>query len=273
MFTGLTPDDLSFLVQLARRAGQMALQMQATSPASDKADGSVVTEADVQVETLLRHELGRRFAGVPVLGEEQGFGTGSQAQTLMAFVVDPIDGTLSYAHGDALWAVSIGLLRAGKPVAGVVVAPALGRAWWAAEGLGAWREGKRLDRAPTRLTRHSLIGLTTSAIRRFGAPPRELGHLRCLGAIALQFALCADNSLDAVVTRGWSVWDVAAGAAILAEAGGKLLAVDRTPSQALEVEDLTSREPGGDLIAGGPNLADLVPEPLPCWTAQACGEG
>lgn len=254
----LTPDDLSFLVQAAQRAAMMALQMQSTAASRDKGDGTVVTEADLQVERLLRHDLGGRFPGLPILGEEEGR-TGGQAD--LVFALDPIDGTLSYARGDAHWAVSMGLLRDGRPVAGVVVAPALGTTWWAALGLGAYRAGRRLTRAGTHLHHHSLIGFTTSALTKYGPPPAELGHVRCFGGIALQLALCADNRLDAAVTRYWSVWDLAGATAVLLEAGGMLLTADGD-----EVTDLFACPKDADFITGGPNLKDLAPVPLPRWS-------
>lgn len=250
-------DDLEFLLQLSQRAGLLALEMQASVAPCEKPDGTIVTEADLQVEKLLRHGLRRRFPEMPVLGEEEGC-VGETSQLL--FALDPIDGTVSYARGDPLWSVSVGVLREGRPIAGCVVAPALGMAWWGGEGQGAYRAGQHLQRGPTRLGRNSLLAMTTTALRRYGTPPRSLGHVRSLGSIALQLVACAEEHVDVALTTNWSVWDLAAGLAILAEAGGRTVTVD-----GVEIVDLLACPPEVDLISGGSDVAEFVPDPLPRW--------
>ncbi len=250
--------ELGELVRIVERAGQRATELQATVRRQlDKADGTVVTDADVQVEEQLREELEAAFGVVPVVGEEEGGVLGREA----VVVIDPIDGTLSYWRGSPLWTVSVGVVFGGRPVAGVVCAPALGMTWAGAAGVGATCNGHRIAAAAFEPSRHGLVAVTTEAVRRYGAPPRKLGHLRCLGGIALQIVMCADGKVDAAVCCLWHVWDVAGALGVLLAAGGQVVRA-RDGSDASNLLDLGE---GEDIVAGGPDIAALVPRPIPQW--------
>jgi myo-inositol-1(or 4)-monophosphatase len=259
-FVTITGTDLNFLVRMCEEAGQVALRMQPGVVTDVKNDGSLVTAADVQVERFVANELGRRFPMVPIVGEETG---GIDKAGDVAFFVDPIDGTASYARGGTDWCVSVGLVSKGISVAGVVVAPAWGVTWYGAQGMGAYRLNERIRRPPTVLNRHSLVAMATAAVRHYGPPPEHYGHLRCLGGIALHVVLCADGRIDAAVNSNWSVWDIAGAAAVLLEAGGKLVT-----AEGQDARNLLTCSGEADLIAGGPNIAHLVPVPLPHWNAE-----
>jgi myo-inositol-1(or 4)-monophosphatase len=126
------------LLEAARAAARSAVDLLAGArPEHIRHKGSptdLVTEWDVRSEELIRRVLAEHTPGVPVLGEEAGQGAGSGDAR---WLVDPIDGTVNFAHGLPIWAVSIALEEAGQVVLGIVAAPRLG--WWfeAVRGGGA----------------------------------------------------------------------------------------------------------------------------------------
>ena len=129
------------LLESARVAARAASQLLAGARASDiRAKGNprdLVTEWDLRSEEIIRTTLAERTPGIPLLAEEGGQ-TGAVTGRSLRWVVDPIDGTVNFAHGFPIWSVSIALEDEDrKPIVGVVTAPALG--WWfeAAKGGGA----------------------------------------------------------------------------------------------------------------------------------------
>jgi histidinol-phosphatase len=190
-----------------------------------KADATPVTQADHDAETVVRDALARARPGDAVLGEEHG----SSGDARRRWIVDPIDGTKSYARGVPVWATLIALERDGTLAVGVVSAPALGARWWAARGEGAFRDGRpvrvsgvsRLEDA--HLAYDSVpdveaVGLGDS----FLALARRCRRTRGFGDF-WGHVMVADGSFDiAVETGGLGVWDLAAPLVIVEEAGGRL---------------------------------------------------
>ncbi len=196
-------------------------------PQERKADGSVVTEADRATEAAIRAVLTAARPDDAVLGEEGG-ATGAGDRR---WIIDPIDGTASFVAGDDRWLVLVALEEAGDIVAGVAAVPAQGRVWWARRGGGAF-EGPLDGTAGKRI--HVTGGPTALAGSRLGvipvAPnlkPADLIVSAPLRAVAKAVEwdvhaalMVANGSLDlALQTRG-QVWDFAATALIVTEAGG-----------------------------------------------------
>lgn len=188
----------------------------------------LVTEWDVRSEELIRRVLAERTPGVPILGEEAG-GQGGRT-TATRWVVDPIDGTVNFAHGLPYWAISIAAEDGGRVVAGVVHAPALG--WRNTASLG---HGARDERG--QLLRVSAIASLQQALLVSGFPydrathpvnnfaewehfQRRAGACRRLGAASLDLCSVARGWLDGYWERRLSPWDIAAGGVIVSEAGG-----------------------------------------------------
>jgi len=187
----------------------------------------LVTEWDLRSEEVIRRVLAERAPGVPVLGEEGGQGAGAGAQR---WLVDPIDGTVNFAHGLPIWAVSIALEDAGQIIAGVVAAPQLG--WWfeAAAGRGA-HDGLGAVLRPSAIAALDQAMLTTGFPYDRATRPdnnfaewehfqRRAGACRRLGAASIDLCLVACGKLDGYWERHLKPWDAAAGALIVAEAGG-----------------------------------------------------
>lgn len=190
----------------------------------------LVTEVDRESERAILDVL--RAGGIPIVAEEGG---GQRAATV--FYVDPLDGTTNYAHGHPFCAISIGLVDEGAPVLGVVHAPMLGAVWSGGPGLASTRGDvfraiehplavsavDDLDRAlgatgfpyDRRTTEDDNLGA-------FGAlTKRTHGVLRC-GSAALDLSLVADGTYDLYWERKLNPWDLAAGAALVLAAGGRV---------------------------------------------------
>lgn len=197
---------------------------------TEKARRDLVTEFDLRSEALI---VARLSAATPTLGlvaEERG-----GERKPLSWFCDPLDGTTNFVHGHPFWAVSIGLLHDGKPLAGAVVAPALGLTWQGYRGGPAQRAGDDCRVSETTELEQSLVA-TGFPPDRNTAPQNNLdtfvrvkkvvrGVRRC-GSAAIDMCLVADGTYDAYWERRLNAWDLAAGAAVLLSAGGKLTALD-----------------------------------------------
>jgi myo-inositol-1(or 4)-monophosphatase len=203
-----------------------------------------VTEWDERAERLIAAGLEARAPGVALLGEEQG-ARGDTGGAAGRWLVDPIDGTVNFAHGFPIFGVSIAHEVAGQVQAGVVLAPALGWEFAAARGAGASFGG-----APIRvsqvaeLQRAMLVtgfpyDRATSAhnnFREWEHFQRVAGACRRLGAASLDLCFVACGWLDGYWEFRLKPWDLAAGSLIVEEAGGRVTAPDGGPFVVDEAE-------------------------------------
>jgi myo-inositol-1(or 4)-monophosphatase len=225
----VTPKELAEIaLRVAREAGALALSgFRREMNVEDKAQADLVTEFDLSSERLIRDRLAELCPDIAVVGEEEG-GRGEGARV---FYCDPIDGTINFAHGHPVWAVSIGVMEGETPLAGAVVAPALGLEWVAWRGGPARRNGETCRVSTTSAIDHALIatGFPRDRSREpdnnfasFQAVKKAcLGVRRC-GAAAIDLCWVADGSYDAYWERKLNPWDLSAGAAIVLAAGGRL---------------------------------------------------
>ncbi len=193
-----------------------------------KPDLTLVSDADRSVEEALRRTLGRARPRDAVLGEEGG----STGWGPRRWVIDPIDGTHNFVRGVPVWATLVALMVGDTVVAGVVSAPALGRRWWASEGGGAWT-GKSLHAASA--CRVSDIGRLDDAsfsysslddwIRLGGLDPFLTLTQRCWRTRAYgdfwSHMLVAEGAVDVAADPVLQLYDMAALAVIVQEAGGR----------------------------------------------------
>ncbi|UJP08942.1 inositol monophosphatase [Microbacterium sp. KUDC0406] len=230
--------------ELAARRRREGVHLAATK--STLAD--IVTDADREVEALIRDRLATERPDDGFLGEESGAAGGTSGFT---WVVDPIDGTVNYSYGIPAYSVSIAVVE-GTPepeswngVAGAVCAPALGELFTAVRGEGAWHDGARLA-VTTEIPAGALLATgfgydpathdgDLATVRRVMTMARDL---RRMGSAAIDLSYVAAGRLDGFFERGLNAWDFAAGAILVSEAGG---AVSRI--------ELDSRRPL--LFAGG----------------------
>ena len=191
-----------------------------------KGAGDYVTAFDRQSESAILEVLAREAPGMAVLAEERG---GMRAGTMWA--VDPLDGTTNFMRGFPVVAVSVGLLHEGVPIAGVVIAPFLGLEFTASQGNGATLNGERLPPLHTVDPAKAVVA-TGFPFRNKARMPRyrpvmegALQHfedLRRAGAAALDLAWTAAGTFDGYFELNLNPWDVAAGAALVREVGGRV---------------------------------------------------
>ncbi len=181
----------------------------------EKSPGNPVSEVDIEVDRFLRAELFRLDPEAGWLSEE----TLDDAERLLRsriWVVDPIDGTRDFVRGRRGWAVSIALVEAGRPIIGVLDAPARDEHWSAELGGGA-----HLNAVPIAAgSRSSLAGARVPAdlLPKVDA---DLMIVEKPNSIALRVAMVASDQADLVATLRWGhEWDIAAAALIASEAGG-----------------------------------------------------
>jgi 3'(2'), 5'-bisphosphate nucleotidase len=230
------------LIDLASRAGARIMAHYGCG-ATDKADGSPVTLADAEAEDIIVEGLGRLLPGLPVLAEERAARGQFPASTEVFAAVDPMDGTREFLAGNGEFTVNIALVEAGRPVTGVLYAPARHRLWvgtsQGAEAMalapGEAAAGS-LDRGPIRTRLRPLdgaLGLVSRSHPDLRAETylAEHGVTRRLAVgSSLKYALIAEGSADITVRFApITEWDIAAGHAILAAAGGFMAMPDGTP--------------------------------------------
>jgi histidinol-phosphatase len=212
--------DLDFALELAELADSLSLPRfrAADLRIETKPDLSPVTDADRAVERALRERIAAERPDESVFGEEEGDDGGA-----VRWIVDPIDGTRNFTRGLPVWATLIALERDGVVVCGVVSAPALGHRWWAARDAGAWRDGERIHVSGIASLGDAAVSCTHAGDLATFEP--QVWHARGLGDF-WQHVLVAEGALDAAVDARLALWDYAAVAIVVEEAGGRAGAPD-----------------------------------------------
>ena len=198
----------------------------------------LVTAADLEVEREFRLLIGERFPTHVVLGEEQGTSIADQRPASHRWIIDPVDGTTNFAHGIALFCVSIGLEIDGRVDVGVVFDPIAEELFSAERGQGA-----RLNGAPIRVSEtdqlidalmctgfpYSVHADRQTMVKVFGAFLGQAQGIRRLGSAALDLCYVAAGRLDGFWEDGLHPWDMAAGALLVEEASGRVSGYDDVP--------------------------------------------
>lgn len=227
-------DDLSFVRDLARSAAALVAEQAGTAERLTKTHATTTAEAvtacDRAAQRHIVAALRSRFPADGIIGEESDDGDGithERGASRRTWVIDPIDGTNNFVAGLGCWAVCIGLLEDGYPVIGVVHDVARGVTYAAARGQGAWANDRPVRCAPGGLSDRSLIMLTCNLVRRDGTLPawfvrwtRQVWKLRMLGSAALEAVQVGAGSAHGAITIHGKLWDLAAAAAVVLEAGG-----------------------------------------------------
>lgn len=225
------------MIDAAKIAGDKALAMQrdiAQLPINHKGNEvrDIFTAADKEAQRLAVERLGQNHSHIPIIGEE---GNNDNINTLLhekCFItIDPIDGTTNYSHGSKNWGTMIGLIKYGKPVAGVIYLPALGQLYAAEKGNGLIRfhepAQKKMASAATSLAQ-CIIGLESgwwlsdiiakqqfALIKKASGPHMLLSAAVGLGELLEGITGCYVNLHEP--DKGASIWDFVPGAALMAE--------------------------------------------------------
>lgn len=226
---GKFKEDLGLALELAGMADQLTMsRFEATDlSVKSKPDMTPVSDADLACEKLLRDELAKARPQDQVLGEEFG---GEYVYEGRQWVIDPIDGTKNFVRGVPVWATLIALLEHGDPIVAVVSAPALRRRWYACKGHGAYRifggEPRRLKVSgvsqidDASISMSSLSGWEERNLREeFLQMTDHAWRLRGYGDF-WNYCLLAEGAIDIAAEPEVSLWDLAAPALLVTEAGG-----------------------------------------------------
>ncbi len=215
----------------ARRAGDLALPYfragaQTAAKLWYKGHSSPVTEADIALDTFLKDHLSGLFPQAGWLSEETADDPSRLGRSYV-WIVDPIDGTRAFASGHPDWAISIALVRDGRPVLGVLHAPIHDRLFEARLGEGAFCNGERLQVSEAEDASRPRIAGPKPLVDRLERGWEPIERLPKVPSLALRLARVAEGSIDiALVSANAQDWDIAAADLILQEAGGRLTGLD-----------------------------------------------
>lgn len=180
----------------------------------EKSPGNPVCAADLAVDGFLKRELGALLPAAGWLSEETADNT-NRLDDHLCWLVDPIDGTRDYLRGRTGWAVSVALISGGRPLFGVLSAPARREDWVGIAGRGAWRNGERI-----RASRRSRLAGARVPADHLPKVDQDLRMVAKPNSIALRIAMVASGEADLVATTRWGYeWDIAAATLIAREAG------------------------------------------------------
>lgn len=230
-------DTLKPIEKIAREAGHILMDYYGKIRQIDyKGIGDIVTEADKASETLITERLESLFPTHAILGEEFGH---SGVQSDYCWITDPLDGTANYAASLPIFAVAIALLHKGTPILGVVFDPNTDRMFSATKSNGSTLNGILL-RANDRekLDAIGLFGFSAGMIESLHPFLRKSTKGRSLGSAALHICSIATGYFDGSLDLFTKIWDVAAPAIILQEAGGVITHPSGVPLFPLSLDAL-----------------------------------
>ncbi|RUL85845.1 inositol monophosphatase family protein [Tautonia sociabilis] len=231
------PDDYSryrkAAEEIAREAGEILREHYGRVSAREKGPSDLVTEADLASQRRIAERLASAFPDHTLLAEEEG--VRPDPDRAFRWIVDPLDGTVNFAHGFPIWTVSIGLEHLGTLVAGAIYAPLTDTMWSAHLGGGTTVDGRPARVSAASRLADCLIGAAFPT--RFGDDaPRQLAlferfstgthSVRRSGSTAWNLAMIASGGCDACFGTHVHPWDVAAGVLLVREAGGLVTALD-----------------------------------------------
>jgi fructose-1,6-bisphosphatase/inositol monophosphatase family enzyme len=240
------------LLPIVTEAADLARSFFRNVTAERKADSTIVTAADRAVEEFLTPRIAALAPDARILGEE--FGATGCADAACTITLDPIDGTAAFVAGLPTWCITVGLVRDGVAVGGVTHLPMTGETYLASGEVAEWN-GRALLRHIRPASDGDLFILTHSDYHRGGAV-RFTGKIRSLGSTAYHMALVARGAAIAAVLGRPRIWDIAAGAAMLAAIGGELRYRSGAP---VELAALLKGERAPDaVIAAAPGMMDEI---------------
>lgn len=249
---------LDLALRLAREAGKLARPRTGQLPLARKADDSMVTQTDHDLQEHILSGIAREYPDHAVLAEEttttlRGFSKPGQAR--YCWVIDPIDGTRNFITGFPCFATSIAVLDAGTPIAAAICEHNQDALFGAARGCGATLNGRRISVRQPPPREDWLIGgpstkepLTTRVLEKIIHTPDFI--YRNVGSSAMHLAWTASGAIAASFAKRCKIWDIAAGALLVSEAGGRISDVRGGAITPFDVR--RNREEDIPFVAGAP---------------------
>lgn len=228
----MNPNQIEDLVpsmeSIAREAGSLLMDyFRQRVKIEYKGDADLVTVADRKSEALILERVRKQFPSHDVMGEE---GARIESGSDYKWYVDPLDGTTNFAHGFPVFCVSLGVQYRGRGAAGVIYDPTRDEMFAAAEGKGAFLNGKPIRVSATARLNDCLVGTGFPSHKRHKNPNIHFYHqitlkthgVRRAGSAALDLCNVACGRFDGFWEFNLNPWDTAAGVLIVEEAGGRL---------------------------------------------------
>ncbi len=227
------PQFLSTAIEAVVRAGDLQMAKFGTGVRVEKKGAiDLVTEVDVEVETMFRALVAQRFPDHDVLAEEMDVASSGARHR---WVFDPLDGTTNFAHGVPIFCASLALEIDGEAVVAAVYDPNRKELFTAEAGVGAWMNGVRLKASTNATVLESMLvtGFPYNIHQKadeflevFGRVLKQARAIRRLGSAAIDICWVAAGRMDGFWEASLKPWDTRAAALILEEAGGKVTAMD-----------------------------------------------
>lgn len=226
---------LEFTVHIAREAGRYLKDNMGTDlDVSFKGRINPVTRVDRASQDMIMSAISKEFPDHSVIAEE---GLTKETGSEYTWYVDPLDGTVNYIHGIPIFCVSIGLYKKGAPYLGVCYSPVSDELYSSEHGKGAFLNGRQIRVSPAARLIDALVvtgfpyreDSLEESVSRFTRVLARAQGIRRMGSAALDLCAVARGSFDAFWEAGLSPWDIAAGMAIVHEAGGIVTGFDGSP--------------------------------------------
>ncbi|RMD87088.1 MAG: inositol monophosphatase [Candidatus Dadabacteria bacterium] len=234
-----------------------------TSCKSSRAD--LVTTCDLESEKMIVEAISKRYPNHAILTEETACDLEELDFNAPLWIIDPLDGTVNYAHGIPYYAISVGFMVEGSVIVGVVHIPTTGVTYTAIKGRGAFKKGERIYVSDTETLAKAVIATgfpykrdeetIEEVSNSVKSMLREVGGIRRFGAAALDLCWVAEGVIDGFYEAYLNPWDIAAGGLIVREAGGKVCTLKPSPKPLPEDLKCTG------YLAATPAIAD----PLASW--------
>ena len=218
-----------FLYKIINEAGQIALDQARrldSIEVTHKSRRDIVTQADIAVEDYLVAQIKKRYPSHAILGEESGSHSGSEYR----WIIDPIDGTLSYFRNHRYYSISIAVEKEGQTVLGAVFAPALDELFIAEKGRGAFLNGKPVSVSTETELADCILATGFACLRDnvydntpyFAEIIPKITDIRRCGSAALDMCYTACGRFDGFWELNLNIYDLAAGKLIAEEAGARV---------------------------------------------------
>ncbi len=235
--------------EAAKAGGEVLLDWAGRFSVREKGRSDLVTEADVASQEVIRDKILAAFPGHGFLGEEnEQIASGEED---FRWIVDPLDGTMNYVHGVPNYSVSIALEQRGTVLVGTVYDPVSRECFSAVRGRGAWLNGRPISVSSATHLSEALVAVSFAAHVRRGDPEiaefvevmLEAQATRRMGSSALNLCYLGAGRFDAYWSKSTKIWDIAAGALVVSEAGGVITAFDGGPLELARAQFIAAATP------------------------------
>jgi len=228
-------DFLEICETAVRRAGKVLLDRIGRVKVRFKGPSDLVTEADIAAQEVIRQTVLGAFPYHSLVGEEDGPAPFAPVPASpYRWIADPLDGTTNFVHQVPFFSVSLALEHSGQLLVGAIYDPSADECFTAAVGKGALRNGSPIRTSQVATLRDALacagfpavVEATSPDLKVFLAAMGVCQSLRRTGSAALNLAYLAAGRFDLAWSFSTKIWDVAAGALLIREAGGAIVSTD-----------------------------------------------